>query len=974
MDEKPHVDAVPEQHGSPQPALAAPGLSAELTAAHDPSTSVEDASAARPPATDADQHAPAPDGSLSFLQPGKRPDSLGRLGHYEVLEVLGKGGFGIVLRAFDENLERPVAIKVLSPHLAGNAAARVRFVREARAAAAVNSKHVVSTYEVYERPIPHLVMEHVAGKSLQDRIDRMGPLQTRDVLRIGAEIAAGLAAAHQRGLIHRDIKPANILLEEKPEGERRKDEGSPGGGPTSSFAPRPSSFPRVKIADFGLARAVDDASLTQSGVITGTPHYMSPEQARGDELDHRSDLFSLGSVLYTMCTGQPPFRAHKTLGVLKRVCDDAPQPIRATNPAIPDALAAVVNLLLVKDPAGRFQTAAAVAELLSQHLAHLDDPSLPAPAIVCVGGETTDQPNTVSPPARKPWSRRRKLALGVAGACVLPAVVVGLLPLLRSPDPSPRPPDPSGPDAPAGQPDVALDPRLPAVLRGEKQPADNAERLAFARLAYDRKHFAAAARLWAEAFAGDPKLADDPQAQHRYHAARAAALAADGQGQDEPPPDDAARARLRWQALDWQKAELIARGKRLESAPPQDRLAIEMTLSGWKQDGALAGIRSAAALAGLRAEEQKAFARLWAAAGDPETFLGLQSGAPNLLKTAAVQAWFGQGDALAATRSRVLRFAKDTNDPTTAERSAKICCLSPADEKTNEAALVLARRAVELGKGHGFLVYFQMCLGMAEYRCGHYAAADTALLEAAKLGGRNYYVSRTTPFYQAMSLFRQGREAEARKRLADAVAQMRPLPADEKNLRIDSVNADDLIMWLACKEARALLSAPREPRLPAVLRGEDHPADNAERLAFARIAYDQKLFAAAARLWAEALAGEPKLADDRQAQHRYNAACAAALAAAGQGQDEPPPDDAARAKLRRQALDWLRAELAAWGKLLESTPPQARPTVRQTLSHWQKDADLAGVRDQAALDKLSAEERKAFAQLWSDVAELLKKA
>jgi hypothetical protein len=181
-------------------------------------------------------------------------------------------------------------------------------------------------------------------------------------------------------------------------------------------------------------------------------------------------------------------------------------------------------------------------------------------------------------------------------------------------------------------------------------------------------------------------------------------------------------------------------------------------------------------------------------------------------------------------------------------------------------------------------------------------------------------------------------------------------------------------MWMACKEARALLSAPREPRLPAVLRGEDQPADNAERLAFARIAYDHKQFAAAARLWAEALAGEPKLADDRQAQHRYNAACAAALAAAGQGQDEPSPDDAARAKLRAQTLDWLKAELTTWGKLLESSPPPARPTVGQALSHWQKDADLAGVRDKAALDKLPAEEREAFAQLWSDAAKLLKKA
>ncbi len=146
------------------------------------------------------------------------------------------------------------------------------------------------------------------------------------------------------------------------------------------------------------------------------------------------------------------------------------------------------------------------------------------------------------------------------------------------------------------------------------------------------------------------------------------------------------------------------------------------------------------------------------------------------------------------------------------------------------------------------------------------------------------------------------------------------------------------------------------------------------RLAFARIAYDQKQFAGATRLWAEALASNPKLGDDRQAQHRYHAARAAALAAAGQGQKEPPLDDAAKAKLRGQALDWLHAELTVWSKLLASGSPQARPFIVQALNRWRKDRDLAGLRAAAALAKLPAAERKACTQLWADVAELLKKA
>src|SRR6516165_4361802 len=218
MNEKTSAEAAPEARIAAEPDQAVPVVSAEVTTASDPSTKPEDSSTlqvppSEPPAGQAKQPVPVRHKSLSFLQPGTQPGSLGRLGHFEVLELLGKGGFGIVLKAFDDKLQRLVAIKVLGPQLTGSANARSRFVREARAAAAVNCKYVVSTYEVYEQPLPYLVMEYVAGKSLQDRLDRLEPFATRDILRIGAEIAQGLAAAHQQGLIHRDVKPANILLE-----------------------------------------------------------------------------------------------------------------------------------------------------------------------------------------------------------------------------------------------------------------------------------------------------------------------------------------------------------------------------------------------------------------------------------------------------------------------------------------------------------------------------------------------------------------------------------------------------------------------------------------------------------------------------------------------------------------------------------------------------------------------------------------
>jgi serine/threonine protein kinase len=171
-----------------------------------------------------------------------------------------------------------------------------------------------------------------------------------DILRIGLQVARGLAAAHAQGLIHRDVKPANILLER--------------------------GVDRVMLTDFGLARAADDASLTRSGVIAGTPQYMSPEQARGEPIDARSDLFSLGSVLYTMSAGRPPFRAETSYGILRRVTDDAPRPLRDINPDIPAWLESLVHRLHSKQAPDRYESADAVAELLEQCLAHIEQPAV----------------------------------------------------------------------------------------------------------------------------------------------------------------------------------------------------------------------------------------------------------------------------------------------------------------------------------------------------------------------------------------------------------------------------------------------------------------------------------------------------------------------------------------------------------------------------------------------------------------------
>eukprot|EP00913_Durusdinium_trenchii_P005661 g5279.t1 len=301
-----------------------------------------------------------------FLEQSDAEGSLGRLGSYEILEVLGRGGMGLVLKALDTRLNRTVAVKVLAPHLAAHPKARSRFMREAQAAAAISHPNVVTIHSVEEaNDVPYLVMECVEGETLTRKIQREGKLKTVEILQIGVQLARGLAAAHSQRLIHRDVKPCNILIE--------------------------ADGKTVKITDFGLARAVDDLSITRTGEVSGTPQFMSPEQAEGHPIDHRCDLFSLGSVFYAMCAGRSPFRAETSMAVLRRVCDHPARPVHELNPDIPSRLTQVIHKLLEKKPDDRIQTAAEVATLMEKHLAYLQAPSmLPEPDDIGPIGEPVD--------------------------------------------------------------------------------------------------------------------------------------------------------------------------------------------------------------------------------------------------------------------------------------------------------------------------------------------------------------------------------------------------------------------------------------------------------------------------------------------------------------------------------------------------------------------------------------------------------
>lgn len=287
---------------------------------------------------------------LRLLGPTDDPHMLGRIGAYEIVGVIGRGGMGVVFKAFDGALNRFVAIKMLLPHLAASGAARKRFAREGRAAAAVIDDNVMPIYNVDQwQGTPYLVTQYSRGMTLQQRIQKQGPLEVKEILRIAMQTAKGLDAAHAQGLVHRDIKPSNILLD--------------------------GTVERAMLTDFGLARAVDDASITRTGTITGTPQYMSPEQTRGGKVDARSDLFGLGCVMYAMCTGRPPFRANNSYAILRLIADEDPRPIQEINSDIPLWLSKIISRLMSKQAEDRYANAAEAAELCESCLAHVQQPA-----------------------------------------------------------------------------------------------------------------------------------------------------------------------------------------------------------------------------------------------------------------------------------------------------------------------------------------------------------------------------------------------------------------------------------------------------------------------------------------------------------------------------------------------------------------------------------------------------------------------
>jgi serine/threonine protein kinase len=340
------------------------------------------------------------------------------ISHYRITEKLGEGGMGLVYKAEDTRLERTVALKFLAAHLLNNEDAKQRFLREAKASAALHHANICPVYEIDDADGRTFIsMAFIQAETLEERIAK-GPLPIKDALDIARQVAEGLQAAHDKGIVHRDIKPANVLV---------------------------AKDGHVTIMDFGLARLTEASRLTKVDTVMGTVAYMSPEQARGIEVDHRSDVWALGCVLYEMVAGVRPFKGEYDQALLYEIVQQEPEPLTSVRAGVPMELEFIVGKCLAKDKDDRTGTAQEVSRelrTLGEKLKSSRSAILPTArmsgALPAVAGQTLNPAASWPPDSVIMPRSRQRLLLGLLGVVSLAVVVLGILQFTESPGGEPE--------------------------------------------------------------------------------------------------------------------------------------------------------------------------------------------------------------------------------------------------------------------------------------------------------------------------------------------------------------------------------------------------------------------------------------------------------------------------------------------------------------------------------------------------------
>jgi eukaryotic-like serine/threonine-protein kinase len=1001
------------------------------------------------------------------------PTDLPQVPGYRVEAVLGRGGMGVVYRAWHLRLRRAVALKMLLAGPCARPEELERFQREAEAVAALGHPNIVQVHDVGDvGGRPYFTMEFVEGGSLAEQIQGV-PQPARQAATLVATLADAIHVAHQSGIVHRDLKPANILLTR---------DGTP------------------KITDFGLARRLEgDRNLTLSGFPVGTPSYMSPCQARGDKsaLGPATDVYALGAILYELLTGRPPFRAESATATLQQVVADEPVPPSRLNSQVPRDLQTICLKCLSKEPHRRYASAAALAEDLRRFLR----------------GEPIAARRAGRLERLARWARRQPAAAALlAGTLLVATTVLGAggwligrqILTARAVEADLR-------EAERLQQQSAFPEAGAALERAQFRLGDGGPFWLYPVVEAARRDHQFLVRL--EAIRLKRSTLVEGRQNHaallRFNKARADrdyAEAFRDQGLGEPPDDpEGAAARVRaskWASHlvaaldDWavcaadpaRQDWVLSVARRADPDPWRDRVRDP---AAWRDGKALAELVRAAPLAepplplllalgerlSATGEDGVGFLRrvreqhpedFWAnftlalalhgaarrPGGNPASALAYYEKALEIRPHAVAvlndfgvvlfdRDWKWDNERDGGGPGAVTVFYQVVkNDPQFAPGfnnlglALKTRGLWPVAEYMYRDALQIDPRLApahfnlgEIKAGSGSLdeaidhyrqvlsldpdwAHAHYFLGLALVAKGrrdevddcypdgrtspHRPASGRALAEAIAYYWQAFSCDpewaparnalRIPPqdearLREAIDHYRQavriepqigtfhgalGQALLARHEIAEAEAETRRsldlVPEGEKKLR---ANLERQLQ--RCRHLRAL-----QGRLPAVVQDKDKPAA-ADCLDLAELCFVKKNYATAARLYAEALAATPQLTEVLRAGHRFNAARAAALAGGGHG-DVAGLGEPERAGLRKQARDWLRLDLAAWAKKVDTGTDANRIQAQKTLAPWRDDPDLAGLRDADALDRLPPAERQECRALWQEVAALLRRA
>jgi serine/threonine-protein kinase len=970
-------------------------LDAALAAAFGPSDAPGDGAGVLPPRT-----SPVAGTGAGDAGPPER---------YVPLGEIGRGGMGVVYRVRDTALGREVALKVLQEEFAGDADRVQRFLDEACICGQLQHPGVPPVYDPGRWPDgrPYFAMKLVQGQTLAALLGaRREPAEDRvRFLTIFQQVCQTLAYAHARGVVHRDLKPANVMVGAFGE-VQVMDWGLakvlPGGGAAGPGSPAPAA-PEDGAAPPPRVEAAGGRSLP--GQVMGTPPYMPPEQARGEVglLDQRCDVFALGALLCEILTGAPPYagaaahhqaRTADLAGALDR--------LRACG-ADPDLLR-LAERCLAADPGGRPADAGAVAPDVTAYLASVEQrlraaelaavearvraaqerkarwltatlaASVLGTVLVAAGGgwwlahEREVRRATTAAAVNEALAQARELRRQgqAAMALALAKRAEGLLA--------------------AGEADDGLRRQVRDLVAGLE--AEEEDRGMVARLEH------ASLREIAMKAGGF----DSTQAESAYAQAFSGYLGVDVNA----VPFDEAVSRMRGRAIRVELAAALFRWAGVRAgAADRERLiemarAVEPDPRRQELFAALAKPDSQPAVRQLVADADvdSLPAPTLSVLGDALWDEGAFAEAVLLLRKAQRRFpgdfWINYRlgcsllDSKPSQQAEAIRFLTTAVALNPHSAVAYHCLGQALGHPRLDEAIAAFEEAARLEPD-----WPEVCLELARYRRdrGDYGAAAAAYKEALRRqpdsdeawAGLAHALQRTGQFAEALEAVREADRRVARTRLlvqlqARLLAPNSAAPVFPQTV-VGLEVADAYLSDRRLRLQRSVRTCERllalEPRLPAILAGEDGPANRVEQVDLAQLCLDRRLYATAARTYQEVLDAAPDLTADRNLDPRYNAACAAARAGCDQGEDTARLDAAERARWRKQALDWLEALRKSRARQLNGGSSQVGRDVRQELVHWQYDADLAGLRDRAKLDKLPKEEQDACRAFWGEVSRLL---